>query len=130
MFTKALWLSRVRLMKRIFTRKLTSEQHKRAWLKYENTVLYYRSNGCFLFHIFHFLMFSIFGNSPYEESKVYLNSEDVKFDTANALSVLPYITWIYIAGNFIRVILIIISIKRPQICKVYFHYECVMMLLD
>ena len=29
-----------------------------------------------------------------------------------------------------RAVLILISIKRPQICKIYFHYECMMMLLD
>ena len=127
---KALWLSRFRWIMRIFNRKLASAQHKKAWVKYENTVLYYRSNAIFLFHIFHFAMFSAFGQAPYTEAKEYLESGDAEFDTENALAILPYLKWIFNAGNFIRLILVIISIKKPQICKAYFHYECVMMLLD
>ena len=73
-FNKALWMSRLKLLKRIFNRKLASERHKKVWVKFENTVLYYRSNSIFLFHIVHFLMFLISGNGAYNSSKEYLES--------------------------------------------------------
>ena len=130
MLNKMLLLTKLKQIKRIFKRNLISERHRKAWEKFENEILYYRSNAIFLFHIVHFLLTSISDESIYSQSEKYLSSDKSQFDTYNAIQFHPYVKMAFIIGNFMRIFLIIASIKQPKICKIYFHYECVMMLLD
>ena len=73
--------TRIDWVKRIFRRKLDSKSHREAWQKYENTVLYYRSNSIFLFHVIHVLLNAIGGQLIFVESKEYLESDNPDFDT-------------------------------------------------
>lgn len=43
---------------------------------------------------------------------------------------LPIATWIHVLGTYVRVILIFLSYAKPKVCKVYFHYEMFMTLID
>ena len=38
--------------------------------------------------------------------------------------------WAFIVGVFVRVILLLISIKKPVICRIYFGYELVMLIFN
>lgn len=43
---------------------------------------------------------------------------------------LPYAKYAHISGTIGRVLLLAVSYKKPQICKTYFFYELVMLLID
>lgn len=40
----------------------------------------------------------------------------------------PFAKWIWLTFTFGRLVLILISIKKLQVCKVYFYYEQVLFL--
>ena len=41
-----------------------------------------------------------------------------------------YASWVYIIGELGRILLLLISIKMPKICRSYFSYQLVMLIAN
>lgn len=54
----------------------------------------------------------------------------IKFNEDVAEFLFPIAKWAHIVGSIGRVVLLVISYKKPRISKIYFNYEVVMFLLD
>ena len=101
----------------------------KSWNRFENTVLYYRSNACQLFHIFHWTLFLAIGRANFAESAKYIE-EGGDFDKEVAEAIFPIAKWAHIIGTLGRIVLLAISYKKPRVCRMYFFYELMMMLID
>ena len=110
---------------------LPSEQHIQSWNRFENTVLYYRSNVIQLFNVFHWILYVIQGRANFNESEKLLE-EDVggEVDKEVAQAILPYAKWAHITATFFRIVLLAISYKKPRVCRFYFYYELMVVLID
>ena len=112
------WFRRLGYIKTILMKPLPSEQHIQSWNRYENTVLYYRSNAVQFFFIFHWIAYVVQGRANFDESAKYIE-EGGQFDKEVAQSIFPYAMWFHIIGNFLRVVLLAISYKKPRVCRIY-----------
>ena len=92
-------------------------------------MLYYRSNACQLFHIFHWTLFLAIGRANFAESAKYME-EGGDFDKEVAEAIFPVAKWAHIIGTLGRIVLLAVSYKKPRICRMYFFYEMMMMLID
>ena len=123
-------------MKAIIKGQHKSEHHKASWVKYENTILYYRSNACQFFLTLYTLFFSAFGEENYQNSEKILQQGEEKFPEAKGLNyelaeaALPVGKWIHIVGMFLRVLLLAISYYRPGVCKLYIYFELLLNVTD
>ena len=129
-------LKKLETLKAIIKRQHTSEHHKESWKKYENTILYYRSNACQFFLTLNTLFFSAFGEDIYQNSEKILQLGEDQFPKAKSLNyelaeaALPFGKWIHIIGMFLRVILLAISYYRPGVCKFYIYFELLLNVTD
>ena len=80
------YLKKLETLKTIIKRQHTSEHHKASWVKYENTILYYRSNACQFFLTLNTLFFSAFGEEIYQNSERILQQGEDRFPEAKSLN--------------------------------------------
>lgn len=57
-------------------------------------------------------------------------AEAMSLNYEMAMDVLPFATWTHILGTYGRVILVYFSYSKPEICKLYLHYEMFAMIVD
>ena len=123
-------------LKAIIKRQHKSEHHKASWVKYENTILYYRSNACQFFLTLYTLFFSAFGKEIYQNAEKILQQGEEHFPEAKNLNyelaeaTLPIGKWIHIVGAFLRVLLLAISYYKPSVCKLYIYFELLLNVTD
>ena len=58
------------------------------------------------------------------------NEGGTKYNYDIAHHMLPVAMWAHIVLTFGRVLLVLISLKRPQVCKVFFNYDLVLLLVN
>ena len=47
-----------------------------------------------------------------------------------AEAMFPYAKWIFLVGTIGRLLLVLISVRKPMICKSYLFYDLAMILFD
>ena len=52
------------------------------------------------------------------------------FDKEMAEAIFPIVKWAHIIGTLGRIVLLAISYKKPRVCRMYFFYELMMMMID
>ena len=116
-------------LKDIMLRKmLDTEYHKRAWSEYE-VMLMYRANLTQFSHIAYFVFFASMGGESFQHSEKIRDEWDPeRADLIEAVH--PYATLAAVAFWFGRVILLLISIKKLSITRVYFYYELINVVID
>ena len=58
----------ISFLKKVFLRRHSSAEHKKSWLKFEATVLYYRSNFFMISVVIMNVLEFLTGNSTYHKS--------------------------------------------------------------
>ena len=125
-------LENLSAFKTIVLRQHKSREHEKSWKKFENTILYYRSNAFQFFILCQTIVFHCISRSNFEKAEVLLEDQTRNhfFNVSFAREILPYAKWAYIIGTIGRVFLLAISYKKPQICKTYLFYELLMLFFD
>ena len=122
MFSKQRIASLLKHCKDLFKKKLPSEQHELYWWDYDK-IMCYRSNiaqfSRLLFNIYQFSS----GVQASEKTYRMIENHSPIMNIQNCEEVLPYAKWALVIVNLGRAILILISLKRLSICKVYFYYN-------
>lgn len=109
-------------------RNLPSDEHKKAWSEFER-ILMYRANVAFLSKVLFFLIWSGFGNANFQQSEEYID-EDGSHNQNLISDTFVYLKWAMIVMTFGRLILIFISLKNLNVCKLYIYYQVVYLLLE
>ena len=77
----------------------------------------------------HFILSYAAGATNFDFSEQYLEG-DTPFDGSTAKAINQLFKYIYIVGVAGRLLLVVISFKKPNIVLTYFYYELVMLMID
>ena len=104
-----------------------SSYHRQAWKLYER-VLMYRSSLAQLAAFSYFFLFFIIGKEASQISEEYIESgKSVNQEVQRDL--LPYGRYSTYAFMLGRLILMLISLKKLEICRVYLYYEALNVII-
>ena len=110
--------------------------HKRSWMHLETTILTYRSmTAMALITLFDAINLfsgesSVFHANSIIEGVATIKDGKEYFNYDVAMNLALFAGWASIVGVFVRVILLLISIKKPVICRIYFGYELLMLIFN
>ena len=112
---------------------MPSSDHEKAWLKFEK-VLNLRTIFCTLFYMTRSITliitgFKTIGNDSSTLLKDCLGEHNQA--AAKTLKIIePYAYALFICINVIRIILMLVSLKRPEVCKYYLYYQVLFIALE
>lgn len=102
-------------------RELHSIEHTLAWATFEK-LLMYRANFAFLTKLIYMAGVMALGNSNYHESEEFMKKEDSVFDRECVNKTYTFAKNFIIIMGFGRLLLMLVSFKKLEVCKVYFYY--------
>ena len=121
-------------LKHLVLGKPETFSHQNSWKNLEMTILTYRSTTAMAMitlldaaNLFSGKA-SVFHANSILDKAAQEGSDYFNYDFASNLAL--FAGWASIVGVFGRVILLLISIKKPVICRFYFGYELVMIILN
>ena len=123
-------------LKQLILSKPETQSHQKSWRHLETTILTYRSmTAMALITLFEATNLFSGDSSVYHTNSIIEGAEAIqdgkeKFNYDVALNLALFAGWASIVGVFVRVILLLISIKKPVICRIYFGYELLMLIFN
>lgn len=91
-------------------RDLRSEEHKRAWAKFDR-LLNYRANFAFFTKLIYMVGWTALGKANYQESQTFRENEVSKYNREISEDVFELVKWILIVMGITRLLLMLVSIK-------------------
>ena len=99
--------------------------HEKIWLGYES-ILIIRANITLTWYIIqNIIWYYVEGRWVVDISRAWIEDENSKLNKDVALAVLPYVHVTLVVMNFGRIVLLIASFWRPNICRYYWYYQLV-----
>ena len=84
-----------------------------------------------LIHAVLFIFCAAIGYSSYQisaDQRSIMSSDEINLDAAE--NIYKFAKWVYITGNLGRIILVILSVKQPMVCKIYLIYDQIIILSE
>lgn len=113
----------------LMKRTMLSDEHRSLWLNFE-TILIYRSNIAFMIYTLQAVLYTFFKLSSWQQSQNYIDSGELDTESeAVAEKIYPFIKWAQISLEIGRVVLVLVSLKKPQVVKYYLYYQLILQCL-
>lgn len=110
-------------------RRHKTAQHAKIWKQLENSIFFYRSTAAMVLLLLTDCYDMFVWRTTFNEPTVCASSQETVVDKGESCvsedteRILNYVRRAYRAAALARVILLLISIKKPKICKLYLFYE-------
>ena len=75
------------------------------------------------------LIWSALGQANYQQSREYIE-RDEQHNSDLIKGLFPFIQWTMIVMSYARLLLVLLSMKKLAICKVYIYYQIVYLMLE
>ena len=104
--------------------KMKTKYHEKAWKSYEKIMMYRSNAGLFCVLLIHIIL-SIYDKEMHKISRRMMDSDDppIHFNRDIAEAIYPVVDNTFTIYMAVQTLLLIISYKRPSVCKYYFYIE-------
>ena len=113
-----------RKLRVLWKREQFKETDKHLWMEFE-WVLKQRANIAMIGSFIYEMSCMLLGIYAFQLSPEYMEDQDKPCNRQVVQAILPFARWILILTNIGRIPLMVVSIKKPDVCKYYLYYELI-----
>ena len=118
-----------RTLRHAMRRDFPTDEHFRAWTQFD-ILLKYRANFTFITKVVYIIGFFSIGKANFQESEDFMAQENAVYNQEMVDATFDVAKQALIVLSVIRVLLLLFSFKKLEVCKVYFFFQQVYKVIE